>query len=136
MKNSIRFLASLSLAIVCAVIAGAQTNRGGISGTVTDSTGGVIPSAKVVITNVGTNQQINPAATAWPAICSACPTRWRRDRCSSLAAGISNPYDKKNVEKMSEYSANKAELTKVVLESYDFALCALPMLIDIREPAP
>jgi hypothetical protein len=84
MKNSIRFLASLSLAIVCAVIVGAQTNRGGISGTVTDSTGGVIPSAKVVITNVGTNQQIKPAATAWPAICLACPTRWRRARCSSL----------------------------------------------------
>jgi hypothetical protein len=54
----------------------------------------------------------------------------------SAAAGISNPYDKKNVEKMSEYSANNAALTKVVLESYDFALSALPKLIDIRELAP
>jgi len=33
----------------------AQTNRGGISGTVTDQTGGVIPNARIVITNIGTN---------------------------------------------------------------------------------
>jgi uncharacterized damage-inducible protein DinB len=46
----------------------------------------------------------------------------------SAATGISNPYDKKNLEKMSEYSANKAALTKVVLESYDFALGAIPKL--------
>jgi uncharacterized damage-inducible protein DinB len=44
----------------------------------------------------------------------------------SAATGIPNPYDKKNLEKMSEYSANKAALTKVVLESYDFALSAIP----------
>lgn len=33
-----------------------QTNRGGISGTVTDSNGAVVPSAKVTIRNIGTNQ--------------------------------------------------------------------------------
>lgn len=33
-----------------------QTNRGGISGTVTDSAGGAIPGAKVTITNIGTKQ--------------------------------------------------------------------------------
>jgi len=40
----------LSLAII------GQTNRGGIGGTVRDSTGAVVPNAKVTITNVGTNQ--------------------------------------------------------------------------------
>ena len=34
----------------------AQTNRGSISGTITDATGAVIPGAVVTITNVGTNQ--------------------------------------------------------------------------------
>ena len=46
----------------------------------------------------------------------------------SAATGIPNPYDKQNLEKMSEYSANKATLTKVVLESYDYALSAIPKL--------
>ncbi len=34
----------------------AQTNRGGISGNVTDPSGGVVPSAAVVIINAGTNE--------------------------------------------------------------------------------
>ena len=34
----------------------AQTNRGGISGNVTDQSGAVIPSASVVIVNAGTNE--------------------------------------------------------------------------------
>jgi uncharacterized damage-inducible protein DinB len=46
----------------------------------------------------------------------------------SAAVGIPSPYDKKNLEKMSEYSANKAALTKAVLESYDFALSAISKL--------
>jgi uncharacterized damage-inducible protein DinB len=46
----------------------------------------------------------------------------------SAATGIPNPYDKKNLEKMTEYSANKAALSKVVIESYDFALSAIPKL--------
>jgi hypothetical protein len=36
----------------------AQTNRGGISGTVFDGTGAVVPNASVTITNLGTNQKI------------------------------------------------------------------------------
>lgn len=36
----------------------AQTNRGGISGTVFDSSGAVAPNAGVTITNLGTNQKI------------------------------------------------------------------------------
>jgi hypothetical protein len=44
------FILILSLAII------GQTNRGGISGTVTDSNGAIVPGAKVTVTNVGTNQ--------------------------------------------------------------------------------
>src|SRR5262249_35839896 len=35
-----------------------QTNKGGISGTVKDSSGGVVPGATVIITNIGTNANI------------------------------------------------------------------------------
>jgi hypothetical protein len=35
-----------------------QTNRGGISGTVTDSSGAAIPGAKVTVTSVGKNQSV------------------------------------------------------------------------------
>jgi outer membrane receptor protein involved in Fe transport len=50
-------LAFLSLCLVPAAISG-QTNKGGISGTVKDSSGGVIPGATVVITNIGTNAKV------------------------------------------------------------------------------
>src|SRR5262245_53111656 len=55
MKSSIRLLAGLFIIIVCAAAAIAQTNRGGISGTVFDSTGAVVSGASITITNVGTN---------------------------------------------------------------------------------
>jgi carboxypeptidase family protein len=55
MKISIRLLAGLFVVIVCAAVVCAQTNRGGISGTVFDSTGAVVSGATVTITNVGTN---------------------------------------------------------------------------------
>jgi outer membrane receptor protein involved in Fe transport len=35
-----------------------QTNRGGISGTVTDVSGSAVPGAKVTVTNAGTNQSV------------------------------------------------------------------------------
>src|SRR5215469_13631219 len=54
MKQIKILLAILSLAVVAA----GQTNRGGISGTVTDSTGAVVAKATVTITNLGTNQTI------------------------------------------------------------------------------
>src|SRR5262249_49343180 len=55
MKNLIRLTSGLFITIVCAAIVFAQTNRGGISGTVFDSTGAVVSGASVTITNVGTN---------------------------------------------------------------------------------
>ena len=47
------FVAAL---LVCASFLIGQTNRGGISGTVSDASGAVVPSASVTITNVGTNE--------------------------------------------------------------------------------
>ncbi|MFN0108826.1 MAG: carboxypeptidase regulatory-like domain-containing protein [Blastocatellia bacterium] len=56
MKNSIRSFASVIFIAVLVTFSLAQTNRGGISGTVSDKNGGVVPGATVTITNVGTNQ--------------------------------------------------------------------------------
>ncbi len=50
----------------------------------------------------------------------------------STAAGIPNPYDKKDLMKMPEFSANKAALSKVVMESYDFVLGAIPKLDESK----
>src|SRR5262249_20336197 len=46
----------LAVLFFCSTLAFAQTNRGGISGTVLDSNGAAVPGAKVTITNTGTNQ--------------------------------------------------------------------------------
>jgi hypothetical protein len=43
--------------MLCVAASFGQTNRGGISGTVTDAKGDVIPGATVTITNVGTKQK-------------------------------------------------------------------------------
>src|SRR6187402_2282116 len=53
-------LAQISILIVifCLAIVG-QTNRGGISGTVTDMNGAVVPNAKVTITNEATGRSID-----------------------------------------------------------------------------
>ncbi|MGH9407348.1 MAG: carboxypeptidase regulatory-like domain-containing protein [Terriglobia bacterium] len=53
MRRAIRLF---SLILLCAAAAGAQTNTGGISGTVTDQTGAVVPDATVIVTNTGTNE--------------------------------------------------------------------------------
>ncbi len=64
MKNSFHITLSLLLLSVFSVSMAAQTNRGGISGTVFDKTGAVIPDAIVTVTNVGTNrsQQIKTSS--------------------------------------------------------------------------
>jgi hypothetical protein len=46
----------VAIALVSAISLFAQTNRGSISGTVTDQTSAVIPGASVTVTNVGTNE--------------------------------------------------------------------------------
>ena len=46
----------LAIAFICAAVAVAQTNRGGISGTVSDQSGAIVPGAAVIVTNVGTNE--------------------------------------------------------------------------------
>src|SRR6185436_2523310 len=51
-----RKIRTLTLVLLCAVAVVGQTNRGGISGTVVDSSGAVVHGATVTITNVGTNQ--------------------------------------------------------------------------------
>ena len=53
------FLRRFRILITLALFSGfltAQTNRGGISGTVFDKSGAVVPGATVIITNVGTNE--------------------------------------------------------------------------------
>ncbi len=40
----------------------------------------------------------------------------------SIATGATNPYQGKNLEKMDEFKANKAALTKAVMDSYDFMI--------------
>src|SRR5262245_45284709 len=52
-----RFL-SVVIVLICATVVGAQTNKGGISGTVSDQNGAVVPGATVIITNLGTNQSL------------------------------------------------------------------------------
>jgi hypothetical protein len=55
------------LAVWLAWLAGpltAQTNRGGLSGTVRDSSGGAVPGASVTITNLGTSRSIELVTSA------------------------------------------------------------------------
>ena len=51
-----RLLVFLALCLMPLVVIG-QSNRGRISGQVTDATGGVIPGAKIIIENLGTHVQ-------------------------------------------------------------------------------
>ncbi len=46
-------------AVLCAALVVAQTNRGGITGTVFDPAGAVVPNAAITVTNIGTNQVIH-----------------------------------------------------------------------------
>ncbi len=52
----LRSIVNLLAGILLAGALFAQTNRGGISGTITDSSGAVIPGATVTVTNIGTNK--------------------------------------------------------------------------------
>ena len=46
----------LIVALFCSTVALAQTNKGGISGTIVDQNGASIPNATVTVTNLGTNK--------------------------------------------------------------------------------
>lgn len=58
-----KFGVFLILLFALAVAISGQTNRGGISGTVTDSNGAIVPGAKVTVTNLGTNQSTTVTAS-------------------------------------------------------------------------
>ena len=51
-----KLILTLALILCCPLASFAQSNRGGITGTVTDNTGAIIPGATVTVTNIGTNQ--------------------------------------------------------------------------------
>ncbi len=53
-----RAMQILGLFLLCAVAVSAQTNKGGIKGTVSDANGAAVPGATVTITNLGTNQSV------------------------------------------------------------------------------
>src|SRR6266849_3662240 len=56
----------LAVIVVCTVAVLGQTNKGGISGTVTDQNGALVPGATVTITNLGTNQSQTVTITSDP----------------------------------------------------------------------
>src|SRR5262245_38815811 len=55
-----KFLTTL---LLCAATVWAQTERGNITGSITDVTGGRVPGATVVATNLGTNQTSTVTST-------------------------------------------------------------------------
>src|SRR2546426_839037 len=55
-ERTMRVMRILGVFLLCAVAVSAQTNKGGISGTVMDANGAAVPGASVTITNLGTNQ--------------------------------------------------------------------------------
>lgn len=54
----VRALGAVGMALLCASPLLAQTNRGGISGTIKDATGAGVPGATVTITAIGTNRAV------------------------------------------------------------------------------
>src|SRR4030095_7763955 len=53
-----RRILSVVIVMLCSIAVWGQTNKGGISGTVTDPHGAVVPGATVTITNAGTGQKV------------------------------------------------------------------------------
>jgi hypothetical protein len=64
MKSLVRLLVSVFITVTCAAAVWAQSNKGGISGTVVDAAGAVIPGATVTVTNLGTNQSTKLTTSA------------------------------------------------------------------------
>src|SRR3954463_12453806 len=51
-----RAMSIFAVLLLSSVVIFGQTNKGGISGTVTDANGAAVPGATVTVTNLGTNQ--------------------------------------------------------------------------------
>lgn len=54
-KLQVRFIAFLLTLLIIPATAAQQTDNGGLSGTVTDANGAILPGATITITNLGTN---------------------------------------------------------------------------------
>ena len=64
MKPAMRWFLVLLLCILFGVLsAPAQSDRGAITGTITDQGGGVMPGVSVVATNLATNQELRTVST-------------------------------------------------------------------------
>src|SRR5579872_4597191 len=84
----------------------AQTNRGGITGTVTDPTASVVPGATVKITNLGTNE-VRTLKTAENGTFSAQDLEPVTYRIEVEAAGFSKAIvDSVKVDTASQASVN------------------------------
>src|SRR5262249_44616844 len=53
-----RLLMSIAFVLLSTIVVFGQTNKGGISGTVTDANGAKLPGATVTVTNLGTGQKV------------------------------------------------------------------------------
>src|SRR5437899_2234632 len=74
-----RFIQISIFVLILSLMAVGQTNRGGISGTVTDSNGAAVPNAKVTITDIGRNQAktVSTSADGSYSVSSLDPVEYR-----------------------------------------------------------
>jgi hypothetical protein len=73
-----RLIRLSGLFLLCAVAVNAQTNKGGIKGSVLDANGAAVPGATVTITNLGTNQstKVNTSETGAYSVSSLEPVTY------------------------------------------------------------
>src|SRR5438876_1483856 len=74
-----RFIQISIFVLILSLMAVGQTNRGGSSGTVTDSNGAAVPNAKVTITDIGRNQAktVSTSADGSYSVSSLDPVEYR-----------------------------------------------------------
>ena len=68
----------VAILLICASFLLSQTDRGSLTGTVVDSSGGTVSEAKVTITNIGTNEvrRLSTSAIGAFAANDLEPARW------------------------------------------------------------